>query len=197
MRHIRETLRLHEQAKLSYAEMAGVLKIAKSTVDKCVLLARTAGLDWQAAQTMGDAELDALLFRPPVPRTSHQQAPDFTAIHQELKRPGVTLMLLWEEYARDNPLAYKYTSFCVKYREWAKTLERSMRQTHVAGEKLFVDYAGQTVPITDAATGELSQAQILVATLGGVELHLRLRHRAPDHRRLDAPGAHPPPRAAK
>ena len=63
-----------------------------------MLLARTAGLDWRAARGMGDAEIDALLFRPPVPRSSHQQAPDFAAIHQELKRPGVTLMLLWEEY---------------------------------------------------------------------------------------------------
>lgn len=87
MRHIRETLRLHEQANLSYAEIAGALKIAKSTVGKYVLLARTAGLDWRAAQTMDDAELDALLFRPAVPRTSHQQAPDFPAVHQELKRP--------------------------------------------------------------------------------------------------------------
>jgi transposase len=166
MRHIRETLRLHQQADLSYAEIAGALKIAKSTVGKYVLLARTAGLDWRAAQAMGDAELDALLFRPPVPRSSHQQTPEFAAVHQELKRPGVTLMLLWEEYARGNPLAYKYTSFCVKYRDWARTLKRSMRQIHVAGEKLFVDYAGQAVPITDAATGEISQAQIFVATLG-------------------------------
>ena len=166
MRHIRETLRLHEQATLSYAEIAGALKIAKSTVGKYVLLARTAGLDWRAAQAMDDAQLDALLFRPAVPRTCHQQAPDFPAVHQELKRPGVTLMLLWEEYARGNALAYKYTSFCVKYRDWAKTLKRSMRQVHVGGEKLFVDYSGQTVPITDAATGEISQAQIFVATLG-------------------------------
>ena len=166
MRHIRETLRLHEQAGLTYTEIAGVLKIARSTVGKYVLLARTAGLDWRAAQTMGDAELDALLFRPPGRRTSHQQVPDFAAVHQELKRPGVTLMLLWEEYARGNALAYKYTSFCVKYRDWARTLKRSMRQVHVAGEKLFVDYAGQTAPITDPATGEVSPAQIFVATLG-------------------------------
>jgi transposase len=166
MRHIRETLRLHEQAGLTYGEIAGALKIAKSTVGKYVLLARTAGLDWRTAQAMGDAELQALLFRAPIPRVSQQQLPNFAAIHQELKRPGVTLTLLWEEYARDNPAAYKYTSFCVKYRTWAKTLKRSMRQVHVAGEKLFVDYAGQTVPIIDAASGEISQAQIFVATLG-------------------------------
>ncbi len=78
----------------------------------------------------------------------------------------MTLQLLWEEYAKDNALAYKYTSFCVKYREWALGLKRSMRQTHIAGEKLFVDYAGQTVPIVDATTGEITQAQIFVATFG-------------------------------
>jgi transposase len=87
-------------------------------------------------------------------------------VHQELKRPGVTLTLLWEEYARGNAQAYKYTSFCVKYRAFAAGLKRSMRQTHVAGEKLFVDYAGQTVPIIDAATGEVKRAQIFVAVLG-------------------------------
>jgi transposase len=76
------------------------------------------------------------------------------------------LQLRWEEYARDTPLAYKYTSFCIKYRQWAQTLKRSMRQVHIAGEKLFVDYAGQTVPIIDAGTGEISAAQIFVATLG-------------------------------
>ena len=87
-------------------------------------------------------------------------------VHQELKRPGVTLMLLWEEYASGNPLAYKYTSFCVKHREFAKARQRSMRQVHIAGEKLFVDNAGETVPVVDAATGEITRAQIFVAVLG-------------------------------
>ena len=87
-------------------------------------------------------------------------------MHQELKRANVTLMLLWEEYAMGNPLAYKYTSFCIKYREFARTKLRSMRQIHIAGEKLFVDYAGGSVPIIDASTGEISEAQIFVATLG-------------------------------
>jgi transposase len=81
------------------------------------------------------------------------------------------LQFLWEEYQRDlvaaGSQAYKYTSFCIKYRAWAANLKRSMRQTHVAGEKLFVDYAGQTVPITDAETGEIRRAQIFVAVLGG------------------------------
>jgi transposase len=166
MRQLRETLRLHLQARLSYSEVARALKISKSAAAKYGSLARAAGVDWAIAQTLTDEELEARLYRPALPRSSHQLAPDFASVHQELKRAGVTLQLLWEEYARDNDLAYKYTSFCVKYREWAMGLKRSMRQTHIAGEKLFVDYAGQTVPVVDAATGEITKAQIFVATFG-------------------------------
>ena len=166
MRRIRETLRLHLLGGLSYAEVARSLRISKSAVGKYVLLARVAGVDWDIAQTLGDDELEARLYRPALTRASNQAAPDFGLVHHELKRAGVTLMLLWEEYARDNPLAYKYTSFCIKYREFAQRQQRSMRQLHIAGEKLFVDYAGSTVPIVDAATGEITQAQIFVAALG-------------------------------
>ena len=166
MRQIRETLRLHLQAGMSYSEVGRTLKISKSVAGKYVSLARAAGVDWATTQTLTDDELDARLYLPALPRSSHQLAPDFALVHQELKRAGVTLQLLWEEYATDNPLAYKYTSFCVKYREWAMGLKRSMRQTHIAGEKLFIDYAGQTVAIIDAATGEITRAQIFVATLG-------------------------------
>jgi transposase len=166
MRQLRETLRLHLQAGQSYSEVARSLKISKSAAAKYGSLARAAGVDWAIAQTLTDEALEARLYRPALPRSSHQLAPDFASVHQELKRAGVTLQLLWEEYARDNDLAYKYTSFCVKYREWALGLKRSMRQTHIAGEKLFVDYAGQTVPLVDAATGEITKAQIFVATFG-------------------------------
>ena len=166
MRRIREALRLHLQAGLSYNEVGLALKISKSVVGKYVLLARVAGVDWDVAQTLDDEALETRLYRPAVPRSSHQLAPDFAVVHQELKRADVTLMLLWEEYARDNALAYKYTSFCIKYREFAQRQLRSMRQIHVAGEKLFVDYAGSTVPIVNALTGEITAAQIFVATLG-------------------------------
>ena len=166
MRRIRETLRLHLQAGLSYNEVARALKISKSAVGKYISLARAAGVDWALVQALSDEDLETRLYRPAVPRSSHQLAPDFALVHQELKRAGVTLQLLWEEYARDNALAYKYTSFCVKYRAFAQSLKRSMRQIHIGGEKLFVDYAGQTVPLIDASTGEITAAQIFVATLG-------------------------------
>ncbi len=166
MRQIRELLRLHLLGGRTYAECGRALGIAKSTAGKMALLARAAGVDWATAEKLSDEELEARLYRPPAPRASHQLEPDFALIHQEIKRPGVTLQLLWEEYARSNPLAYKYTSFCVKYRAWKATLSLSMRQTHVAGERLFIDYAGQTVPIVDADSREIRQAQIFVAVLG-------------------------------
>lgn len=166
MRQIRQALRLHLEARLSYAQVARAVGIGKGTVGKFMLLARAAGVDWAVAQTLTDEELEARLYRPAVPRSSRQLEPDFARIHQELKRPGVTLQLLWEEYAQANELAYKYTSFCVKYRAWAAGLKRSMRQTHAGGERLFVDYAGQTVPVIDAASGEIRRAQIFVAVLG-------------------------------
>ena len=102
MRQIRQALRLHLEARLSYAEVARALGTAKGTVGKIVLLARAAGVDWAVAQTLSDEELEARLYRPAVPRSSRQLEPDYAWIHQELKRPGVTLQLLWEEYQRDH-----------------------------------------------------------------------------------------------
>ena len=166
MRQIRETLRLHLCANLSFSDVGRTLKISKSAAAKYASLARAAGVDWPVAQNLSDEELEARLYKPALARSSHQLLPDFAAVHQELKRAGVTLQLLWEEYAQDNALAYKYTSFCVKYRAWALGLKRSMRQIHIAGEKLFVDYAGQTVALIDATTGEITKAQIFVATFG-------------------------------
>jgi len=166
MRQIRESLRLHLQANLSYNEVGRTLKISKSVVGKYLSLTRVAGVDWSVAQTLNDQELEAKLYKAALPRNSKQQLPDFADVHQELKRAGDTLQLLWEEYAKDNDLAFKYTSFCVKYREWVMGLKRSMRQIHIAGEKLFVDYAGQTVPLIDAVTGEITKAQIFVASFG-------------------------------
>ena len=170
MRQLRQTLRLRLEAGLTLRECSRALGIGKSTISDVVRYARAAGVDWALAQTLTDEELEARLYRPAVPASARHLEPDFAWIHQELKRPGVTLQLLWEEYVQANPLAYKYTSFCVKYREWAQRLKRSMRQVHVAGEKMFADYAGQTVAIVDASTGEIRAAQIFVAVLGASNL---------------------------
>ena len=167
MSKIRQALQLLADAGLSTRQVAAALAISKTTVSEIAMYARDAGVDWPLASTLSDDELQARLYPPPRPRSTHRREPDYAALHQELKRPGVTLQLLWEEYRADaGEQAYRYSAFCEKYRAWAKTLKRSMRQIHPGGERLFVDYAGQTVPVVDASTGEIRRAQVFVAVLG-------------------------------
>jgi transposase len=130
--------------------------------------ATAAGIDGTTATTLDEAELLARL-KPSggTPRQSSFTAPDFASIHQGLKHKSVTLQLLWEDYRDQCPgRAYRYTSFCVQYRAFARRLKRSMRQVHRAGEKLFVDYAGQTVAVIYPTSGEIRRAQVFVAVLG-------------------------------
>ncbi len=167
MSKIRHTLQLLHSGNLSIRQIGAALGISKSTVSEIASYTRAAGLDWAQTQNLSDEELQARLYRPPVTRQARHLEPDYAQIHSELKRAGVTLQLLWEEYQQQHQgEAYKYSAFCEKYRQWAKRLKRSMRQTHEAGDKLFVDYAGQTVPVVDANTGEITQAQVFVAVLG-------------------------------
>ncbi|MFC5522526.1 IS21 family transposase, partial [Polaromonas jejuensis] len=167
MSKIRHTLQLLHSGNLSQRQIGAALGISKSTVSEIASYTRAAGLDWEQAQHLSDEELQARLYRPPVARQSRHLEPDYAQLHSELKRPGVTLQLLWEEYQQQHQgVAYKYSAFCEKYQQWAKRLKHSMRQTHEAGDKLFVDYAGQTVPLVDASTGEITQAQVFVAVLG-------------------------------
>ena len=171
MSKIRQALQLLADSGLSMRQVAAALGVSKSTVSEIAMYARDAGVDWPQASSLSDDELQARLYPPPRPRSSTRQEPDYAALHLELKRPGVTLQLLWEEYraqCRDGAgqQAYRYSAYCEKYRAWAKRLKRSMRQVHPGGERLFVDYAGQTVPVVDPASGEVRRAQIFVAVLG-------------------------------
>jgi transposase len=119
---------------------------------------------------MSDSQLHALLFPSSGPAgtvaPSERTLPDYVHLHTELKRKGVTLMLLWEEYYAEQPNGYRYSQFCELYRRWARKLKVSMRQIHKAGEKLFVDYAGHTLPIVNRHTGEISESQVFVAVMG-------------------------------
>jgi transposase len=116
---------------------------------------------------MSDSQLHALLFPSAGPvGPSERTLPDYVHLHTELKRKGVTLMLLWEEYYAEHPNGYRYSQFCELYRRWSRKLKVSMRQIHKAGEKLFVDYAGHTLPIVNRYTGEISEAQVFVAVMG-------------------------------
>ena len=167
MRKIREVLRLKWACGLSGRRIARVCSISRSAVAEYLCRAERAGLTWPLPEGMDDGQLEQLLF-PPAPRIPAEQRllPEMSSVHQELKRKEVTLFLLWQEYKQRYPEGYQYSRFCDLYREWRSKLSVSMRQTHRAGEKLFVDYAGPSLPIVDAATGEVRQAQVFVAVLG-------------------------------
>jgi transposase len=169
MSKIRQALRLLADSGLSMRQVAAALGVSKSTVSEIAMYARDAGVDWPLANTLSDDELQARLYPPPRPRSSSRQEPHYPTLHQELTRPGVTLQLLWEweEYrAGAGEGAYRYSAFCEKYRAWVKRQKRSMRQVHPGGERLFVDYAGHTVPVVDPTSGEIRRAQVFVAVLG-------------------------------
>lgn len=163
LRMIKEVLRLKYDARLSHEQIALALRISKGVVTKYVGLAATAGLDtWAVIAGMDEPALRACLLRP-VPRPSQVVVPDFAVMHRELSRKGVTLMLLWEEYvaAHAGQRTWGRTQFFEHYRAFARSLRRSMRQVHVAGEKLFVDYAGPTIRVRDGGC-----ANVFVAALG-------------------------------
>jgi transposase len=128
-----------------------------------------AGLSWPAAAELDDATLEHKLF-PALPSvclaSSERAVPEWNHVHRELRRKGVTLTLLWYEYKAEHPTGFQYSWFCDQYRAWAAKLDVVMRQEHRAGEKLFVDYAGQSVEVIDRHTGEIRQAQVFVAVLG-------------------------------
>ena len=167
MRKIREVLRLKFECGLTNRKIAKSVSIARSTVGDYIQRARDAGLPWPLPEDMDDAGLEQALFSQ-VFRVAKNQGPplDFLYIHKELKRKGVTLMLLWQEYKSHNPQGYQYSQFCHLYRQWRDKLDPVMRQDHRAGEKLFVDYSGMTVPITDRNSGKPREAQIFIACMG-------------------------------
>lgn len=167
MRQIKEVLRLKFEAKLSHERIAAATGLSKGAVTGYLKRALEAGIGWPLAPQIDDAALEARLFRTAGGPAAGHTVPDFAHIHQELKRKGVTLQLLWEEYSTAHPgCAYRYSQFCFHYGQFRDRLKRSMRQVHRAGEKLFLDYCGNTVPIIDAGSGELRAAQIFVAVLG-------------------------------
>ena len=168
MRLINEVLRLKFAAHLSQRQIAAALGLGTGAVSNYLAAFARSGLDYPLAPEMDETTLASLLFPPTPPDTPPSfAAPDFTDIHQQLRLKGVTRQLLWEEYvAQHRAQAYSYTQFCVRYKQWQQRLRLSMRQTHRPGEKMFVDYCGTTMDIINAATGEVTTAQIFVAVLG-------------------------------
>jgi len=167
MRKIREVLRLKWGCGMSNRRIAASSGIARPTVGEYLRRAEEAGLTWPLPDELDDAHLERLLFPPPPDLPAHVRGvPDWAHLHKELRRKHVTLFLLWQEYRQSHPEGYQYSWFCEHYRAWRGKLDVVMRQDHRAGEKLFVDYAGQTVPVIDRGTGEIREAQIFVAVLG-------------------------------
>lgn len=166
MSRVREILRHKLSLKLSHREVAAVVGVSTGIVTKVMTRATTAGIDWEAARVLDEEELEVRLYGPRLPSTAPRPAPDPAWIHTERKRPGVTLELLHLEYLEAHPDGYRYTQFCEHYRRWLKKRKLSMRQVHVAGEKLFVDYSGKKPSIVDVRTGEVTEVELFVGVLG-------------------------------
>ncbi len=167
MRKIAEVLRLKWECGLSNRTIGRSCSISHSTDAEYLQRAQQAGLSWPLPADMGEDTLYELLFpKAPQPSSRVVPCPDWSLVHTELRKKSVTLRLLWVEYREAHPDGYGYSQFCALYREWAKCLKPSMRLSHKGGERVFVDYAGQTVPIVDPHTGEVHKAQIFVGVLG-------------------------------
>lgn len=151
---------------LSERQIANAANMGKSTVRDYLHRARQASFDWTVAADLSDDEIEKRLFPDTTTGEKRKPLPDWKEIHHELRRKGVTLALLWEEYLHRHPDGYAYSYFCELYGQFEKSIDLSMRQPHKAGEKLFVDYSGMTVPVINSKTGEIRQAQIFVGILG-------------------------------
>jgi len=172
MRQAREIIRL-KSTSISAHEISRRLGMPRSTVRETLRRAESAGFSWPLPERMNDDGLEAALYANRRSKRGHRRVeePDWVVVHRELKRKHVTLMILWDEYIAENPGGYSYSRFCELYRAFEKTLSVTMRQTHAAGERLFVDYAGDGVPVViDRLTGEMRMAQIFVAVLGASSL---------------------------
>jgi len=166
MRKIKEVLRLALGEGLSRRRIGAAVGLPYTTVAHYLERARRAGLGWPLPD-IDDSELEARLFNHAAPPTEIRPLPDWATVHKELRRKGVTLQLLHLEYKEQHPDGYQYTQFCRHYRRWQRHLDAVMRQEYRAGEKLFVDFAGQRIPIYDRETGTLRfEAELFVAVLG-------------------------------
>lgn len=171
MRKIKEAMRLRFELKLGYQQIGRSCAIATSTVHKYLKRAEAVGLSWPLPEGWDEAKVEATLFPRPEssgpPQKPSQALPDFAAIHEQLRsHKHLTLELLWEEYREANPQGYRYSRFCELFRRWRSKLDVVLRQEHKAGEKMFVDWAGATIPVYDRHTGEAWQAPLFVAALG-------------------------------
>lgn len=167
MRKLKEIFRLCLGEGLSVRQAARSCGVGRSTVRDYLDRAKRAGLTWPLPEDLDETALENLLFPSSIPLSvERRNMPPFEYIHKELARKSVTLQLLWHEYRENNPGGYQYSQFCLRYRAWLKMLDIPFRRDYKAGEKCFVDYAGDTIPIHDPMTGRSIPAYLFVATLG-------------------------------
>jgi len=164
MEKIQEILRLHEMG-YNQSAIAQSCNLARSTVQDYLRRALAKGITYHQVTQISHSEAQELLGKGK--RSASPVASiDFAAVDIERQRKGVTLSLLWQEGLDQQQWNCSYATFCRYYNQWRGTQQLSMRQVHKAGEKLFVDYSGQTLPVVNLDTGEIVNAQIFVACLG-------------------------------
>ena len=167
MRKITEVLKLKFDRGLSLREIAKSISASPSTVSDLLLRFRLSGVDWPLPPGLQESELEARLYPRQGVRSHDRPLPDFDTVHKELRRKGVTLQLLWQEYKQAYPEdGYQYSQFCERYQRWRAKVDVVMRQTHRAGEKTFTDFSGDGLPITDPTSGDIREAPLFVAALG-------------------------------
>ncbi len=166
MRKIRQVLRLALEMEMSQRSISSSLAISRGIVTDYLTRAAAAELTWPLPTDMDDEQLEGKLFPAPIDVSRRRPEPNWELVHQELKVKGGTLQVLHQEFLTEHPFGIGYSVFCERYRQWQKSQKRYMRQPHVAGERVFVDYAGPTVGVHDTKTGEIRKAQIFVGILG-------------------------------
>lgn len=166
MRKLRDILKLKHETGLPHRDIAKACSVGAGTVSLYLQRAHEAGLSWPLSDELDDAALEARLFNRALVAGDARPTPGWSTVHRELKRPGVTLHLLWLEYLQTHPEGYRYSQFCVLYRRWRRKLSPSMRQHHRPGEKVFVDFSGKRPHLIERDSGELIAVELFVGVLG-------------------------------
>jgi transposase len=170
MRKTKEVLRLRFELGLGQRQIARSCGMGLGTVHNYLERAAAVGIGWPLPEGLGEVELEAKLFgsQPAMTRTVKERPePDWKAMHEQLQQHRhLTLQLLWQEYRQAHPQGYGYSWFCERYQQWRRQLDVVLRQEHKVGEKMFVDWAGATIPVHDATTGEPWPASLFVSVLG-------------------------------
>ena len=172
MRELREVMRLYREIGQPVRDIARRVGVARSTARDMIARFERSELAWPVPPEISDAELELRLYGAAGVKPGRRKLPepDWSVVAREMKRKHVTLQVLWEEYLVEHPDGYRYSRFCDLFRGWEGRLPLTMRQNHGGGEKLFIDYAGDKVPVADRQTGEVRDAHIFVAVMGGSSL---------------------------